>query len=67
MPQHSGPTEMFFSVAGRPVLPFSFSLGVDRDYALSGGARNRRMAARMARTIGPVTDTSANWKVMVRA
>jgi hypothetical protein len=25
------------------------------------------MAARMARTIGPVTATSANWKVMARA
>lgn len=58
---------LFRIVAGRPVLPLSFSLGVDRRRAHSGGARNRRMAARMARTIGPVTATSASWKVMARA
>ena len=58
---------VFFSAADRPILPFSFSLGVDGGHAHSGGARNRRMAARMARTIGPVTATSASWKVMARA
>jgi len=42
-------------------------LGRDRGYAYSGGARNRRMAARIARTIGPVTATSASLNVMARA
>ncbi len=46
---------MFFSAADGPVLPLSFSLGEDRGHAHSGGARNRRMAARIARSIGPVT------------
>jgi hypothetical protein len=58
---------VFFNAADRPVLPLSFSLGVDRRYAHSGGARNRRIAAIMARTIQPVTATSASWKVMARA
>jgi hypothetical protein len=57
----------FFSAADRPVEPRSFSLDPDRGHAHDGGARNRRMAARMARTIGPVTATSASWKVMARA
>jgi len=58
---------VFFSAADRPFLPLSFSLGVDGGHAHDGGARNRRKAARMARTIGPVTATSASWKVMARA
>ena len=66
-PLSPGPGAVFFSAAGRPVLLLSFSLGVDRGHAHSGGARNRRMAARMARTIAPVTATSASWKVMARA
>ena len=63
----SGPTAMFFSAADGVILPLSFSLGVDCSHAHSGGARRRRIAARMARTIGPVTATSANWKVITRA
>lgn len=66
-PQRPSPAVTFFSVADGPVLPFSFNLGPDRDHAHSGGARNRRMAAIMARSIGPVTATSASWKVMARA
>ena len=66
-PQHPGPAATFFSASGRLVLPLSFSFGLNRGHAHSGGARNRRMAARMARTIGPVTATSASWKVMARA
>lgn len=62
-PQCSGSAAVFFSAEGRPVLPLSFSLDVDRGHAHDGGARNRRMA----RTIGPVTATSASWKVMARA
>ena len=58
-PLSSGPGAVFFSAAGRSVQPLSFSLSVDRDHAHSGGARNRRIAARMARTIGPVTATFA--------
>ena len=58
-PQHPGPAAMFFSAADIPVLPLSFSLGPDRGHAHSGGVRNRRIAARMARTTGPVTATSA--------
>jgi hypothetical protein len=42
-------------------------LRVDRGHARNGSARNRRMVAMMARTIEPVTVTSAGWKVMVRA
>ena len=66
-PRRSGLTAVFFSAADTPVLHLSFSLGVDRPHAHDGGARRRRIAARMARTIGPVTATSANWKVMARA
>ena len=61
------PGGVFFSSVDRPVLPLSFSLGVDRDHTHEGGARNRRMAVRTARTIEPVTATSASWKVMARA
>jgi len=66
-PQHPGPTAMFFGAAVRPVLPLSFSLSLDHRHAHDGGARNRRIAARMARTIGPVTATSESWKVMAGA
>ena len=58
-PQHSGPAEPLFRAADGPVLPLSFSLGMDRGHAHDGGVRRRRMAARTARTIGPVTATSA--------
>jgi hypothetical protein len=34
---------------------------------VDAGARRRRIEARMARTIGPDTGTSASWKVMARA
>lgn len=53
---------VFFSAAGRPVLPLSFSVCVDLCQVNGGGAPNRRMAARMVLTIGPVTATSAKWK-----
>ena len=66
-PQRACLAAAFFSAADRPVQPLSFSLSVDRDHAHSGGARNRRIAARMERTIGPVTATSATWKVMAQA
>ena len=66
-PPRSGSAVVFFIEAGRPVVPLSFSLAGDRSHAHDGGARNRRMVARMVRTIGPVTATSANWKVMARA
>ena len=32
-PQHIGPAAVFFSSAGRPILPFSFSLGLDHGHA----------------------------------
>src|SRR3546814_1296055 len=63
----SSDLEPLFRAADGPVLPLSFSLGMDRGHAHDGGVRRRRMAARTARTIGPVTATSANWKVMARA
>ena len=66
-PPCSGSAGVFFSAPDRPVLPLSFSLGPDRGHAHSGGVRNRRIAEWMARTIGPVTATSASWKVMARA
>jgi hypothetical protein len=66
-PQHPGPAVTFFSAMDGPILPLSFSLGEDLGHAHDGGARNRRIAARVARTIGPVTATSASWKVMARA
>jgi hypothetical protein len=62
-----GRTNTFFSAADKLALPLSFGLGQFQLQAHDGGARNRRMAARMARTIGPVTATSASWKVMARA
>jgi hypothetical protein len=42
-----------FSAAGRPVVPLSFSLREDRGQAHCGGTRSQRMAAKIARTIGP--------------
>jgi hypothetical protein len=66
-PQHSGPAAPFFSAADGPVLPLAFSLKQFQRHAHDGGVRRRRMAARMARTIAPVTATSASWKVMARA
>jgi hypothetical protein len=64
---HLGRTNTFFSAADKPVLPLSFGLGQFQLHAHEGGTRNRWMAARMARTIGPVTATSAIWKVIARA
>jgi len=57
----------FFGALDEAVLPISFCLGLKCGHAHDSGARKRRMSARMARTIGPVTATSANWKVMARA
>ena len=57
---------IFFS-ASAPALPLSFGLDLGRGDAHDGGARNRRIEARIARTIGPVTATLANWKIMARA
>ena len=64
---HSGPAAPFISAVDRPILSLSFSFCQDRGHVHSGGARNRRIAARIARIIAPVTATSANWKVMARA
>ena len=64
---HPRTVPTFFSAADRPVLLLSVSLGRDRGHAHSGGARNRQMAARMARAIGPVTAISASLKAMARA
>ena len=68
-PHHPGLATRFFSATDRPVEPllFGLDLGLGRGHAHDGGARKRWIAARMARIIGPVTATSANWKVMVRA
>lgn len=48
----AGSEVRIFSALDKPVLPLSFSLGPDRGYTHDGGARNRRIAAKMARTIG---------------
>lgn len=61
------PLVKFFSAVARPVLPVSFSLGLERCQAHNDGACKGWIATRMARTIGPVTATSASWKVMARA
>ena len=66
-PCHAFPPEVFFSAAEGVVVPLSFSLGLDRGHAHDGGARNGPIAARTALTIGPVTATSAGWKVIARA
>lgn len=60
------PLVKFFLAANRPLLLHSFRLGLGHGHADDGGARSRRMAARMASTIRPVTATSANWKIMTR-
>jgi hypothetical protein len=56
-----------FSAPDRLVLPLSFTLGQLQRHAHDGGARIRRIAARMALTMAPVTATSASWKVMARS
>ena len=56
-----------FGIAVRPVEPILFDLRRSRPHAYDGGARSRRMAARIARTIVPVTATSASWKMAWRA
>ncbi len=66
-PCRAGAAALFFSAVDRPVEPLSFGLGLDHGHAQNGGARKRWIAARMARTIGPVTATSESWKVMARA
>jgi hypothetical protein len=43
-PHHPRPAATFFSAAGRPVLPLSFNLGLDRGHAHDGGVRNRQIA-----------------------
>lgn len=63
--QHCGPEAPFFSAPDRLVEPGSWSLGQDRDHAHDGGARNRRMAARMVRTIAPGTANSVGCNVLV--
>lgn len=52
-PHHSGSAASFFSAANGPVLPSSWSFGLDRFHTHDGGARGRWFAARMSRTLGP--------------
>ena len=66
-PAASRPSGDFFCASGKLVVPLSFSFGLDRGRAHKGGARNRRMPARLVRTIASVTATSASWNVMARA
>lgn len=66
-PRRNGPIATFFRITGRPVEPLSLSFGPDNGHAHSDGVRNRLIAAKMARMIGPVTDTSASGKVLTRA
>ena len=63
---HPGRETTFPSACDRPVLPVSFGFGQVQHHA-HDGARSRRIATRMARTIVPVTATSASWKVIARA
>lgn len=65
-PPLPGLVAKFFSAADRPVLRLSCSFDRTHGHAHSGGARNRRKAANIARTVGPVTATSASWKVMAQ-
>ncbi len=53
---------------GRRTCPAAFVQlwRMDRGHVHDGGVRRRRMAVLTARTIGPKTATSANWKVMAR-
>ena len=53
------PTEAFFNAADKPVLPIWFPLGHFQRHAHDGGALKRQIALWMARTIPPVTATSA--------
>ena len=66
-PHHSGPAAPFFSAPDRPAEPRSCAFRQFQRHAYHGSARNRRIAVRMARTIGPVTAASASWKAMARA
>lgn len=50
-PGHPCSAAQFFGAANGPVLSLSFSLDVDRGHAHDGGARRRRIAARMAQNI----------------
>ena len=43
----AGAAAVFFSGAGRPVLPLSFILGMDRGYAYDGVPQSRRIVARL--------------------
>ena len=67
IPQYSGPAVAFFDVAEKPALPLLLGLGLDRCHTYKDGARNPRIAARMALTMAPVTATSASSKVIARA
>jgi len=66
-PHYSGPAAPFFSAPDRPVEPRSFSFWQFQRLADDGAALNRRIAVRMARTMGPVTAASASGSVMARA
>lgn len=57
-PRHPGPVAGFFSASDGPVEPLSFCLGLDHGHAYEGGVRNRRVAARIALIMAPVTATS---------
>ncbi|MBA3910785.1 MAG: hypothetical protein C0524_13135 [Rhodobacter sp.] len=48
---------MFFSVTGGPVEPFSVGFGPFQRHEHADGAQSGRIAARMTRTMGPVTAT----------
>jgi hypothetical protein len=61
-PHHPGAVASFFSVVVRHVLPLSFSFRLDRSHTDRGGPRDWWIAARIARTIGPVTSSSASSK-----
>ena len=66
-PHHSGPAMCFSSAPDGLVLPLLFGLDLDSGHAHDGGARKRLIAARLARTIAPVTAPPASWKVMAEA
>jgi hypothetical protein len=58
--------DQFFGAPDKPTLPLSFALGQFQRQAPDGGARNRRIKARMARIIAPVTATSASWNLFTQ-
>jgi hypothetical protein len=64
---HRGAVSSFFSAADLFFLQVSFSWNPKHVHAHGSGTLNRWIAASMVRTIGPVTATSASWKVMPRA